>query len=69
MLNLHTVFQTKNPAYTRQRAAAHIGILVHSTGANNKYVKRYVDAPEILAEFGSSGVVNTPRISASTSLS
>ena len=48
MLNLHTVFQTKNPAYTRQKPANHIGILVHSTGANNKYVKRYVDAPDIL---------------------
>lgn len=48
MLNLHVVYQTKNPAYTRQRAADHIGILVHSTGANNKYVKRYVDAPDLL---------------------
>lgn len=47
MLRIETVYQTKNPAYTRERAADQIGILVHSTGAVNKNLKRYVDAPEL----------------------
>lgn len=48
MVRIETVYQTKNPAYTRERAAQHIGILVHTTGAVNKNLKRYVDAPELL---------------------
>lgn len=47
MFKMETVYQTKNPAYKRARAANQVGILVHSTGANNKYLKRYVDAPEL----------------------
>ena len=50
MLPLITVHQTKNPCYKKGQAAKQIGILVHSTGANNKYVKRYVDAPEYLGQ-------------------
>lgn len=37
-------YQTKNPAYTGNRAIKPVGILVHSTGANNPNCKRYVDA-------------------------
>lgn len=44
------VYQTKNPSYTRNRAIDPIGILVHSTGANNKNLKRYVDAEERLGK-------------------
>lgn len=38
------VYQTKNPSYTKNRAIKPVGILVHSTGANNPNCKRYVDA-------------------------
>lgn len=43
-------YQTKNPSYTRNRAITPVGIFVHSTGANNRYLKRYVDAPERLGK-------------------
>ena len=42
------VYQTKNPAYTGNRAITPVGILVHSTGASNPNCKRYVDAPDQL---------------------
>ena len=46
------VHQTKNACYTQNinsnTKANQIGILVHSTGAVNKTVKRYVDAPDYL---------------------
>lgn len=42
------VYQTQNPSYTRNRAIDPVGILVHSTGANNPNCKRYVDAEEYL---------------------
>lgn len=48
MFKMETVYQTKNPCYKKARPADQIGILVHSTGANNKYLKRYVDAPELV---------------------
>jgi N-acetylmuramoyl-L-alanine amidase CwlA len=41
-------YQTKNRCYQTARKAKHIGILVHSTGAVNKTLKRYVDSPERL---------------------
>lgn len=43
-------YQTKNPSYTRNRAITPVGIFVHSTGANNRNLKRYVDAPERLGK-------------------
>lgn len=48
MFKMETVYQTKNPCYQKAQPADQIGILVHSTGANNKYLKRYVDAPELV---------------------
>ena len=48
MLRIETVYQTKNRCYLAAKPADQIGILVHSTGANNKYLKRYVDAPEFV---------------------
>lgn len=39
---------TENPSYKRNRAIKPVGILVHSTGANNRTLKRYVNAPERL---------------------
>lgn len=44
------VYQTKNPSYTRNRSISPVGVFVHSTGANNKYLKRYVDAPDRLGK-------------------
>lgn len=44
------VYQKKNPSYTRNRSISPVGVFVHSTGANNKYLKRYVDAPDRLGE-------------------
>ena len=43
-------FQTKNPSYIRNRSISPVGVFVHSTGANNKNLKRYVDAPERLGK-------------------
>lgn len=43
-------YQTKNPSYTRNRSISPVGVFVHSTGANNKYLKRYVDAPDRLGK-------------------
>ncbi|MGI6634169.1 MAG: peptidoglycan-binding protein [Christensenellales bacterium] len=40
--------QTKNPCYQRGRSMRPFNILVHSTGANNPWLKRYVDAPGVL---------------------
>lgn len=48
MLRIETVYQTKNRCFLAAKPAEHIGILVHSTGANNKNLKRYVDAPELV---------------------
>lgn len=41
---------TKNPSYTRNRSISPVGILVHSTSANNQFLKRYVDAPDRLGK-------------------
>lgn len=43
-------FQTKNPSYIRNRSISPVGVFVHSTGANNKNLKRYVDAPDRLGK-------------------
>ncbi len=45
-----TAYQTKNRCYQKGRAAKHIGILVHSTGAVNRNLCRYVDAPDRLGK-------------------
>lgn len=47
MLRIETVYQTKNRCYLAAKPAAPVGILVHSTGVNNRNLKRYVDAPEL----------------------
>ena len=49
-MKLYEVHQTKNPSYTRNRSIKPVGILVHSTGANNPNCKRYVDAEEFLGK-------------------
>ena len=47
-MKLYETPQTKNAAYIRARPINPIGIFVHSTGASNATLKRYVDAPALL---------------------
>lgn len=49
-MKLYEVMQTKNPTYVLARPIKPIGILVHSTGASNNELRRYVDAPELLGK-------------------
>lgn len=46
--------QEKNRCFQKKRPAKQTGILVHSTGANNPYIHRYVDGKEVLGanEYG-----------------
>lgn len=44
-ITILTAYQTQNRCYQRGRKARHVGILVHATGAVNRNLKRYVDAP------------------------
>lgn len=47
-MKLYETPQTKNAAYIKARPINPIGIFVHSTGASNATLKRYVDAPSLL---------------------
>lgn len=44
-MNIITAYATENPCYKQAHKITPKGIVVHSTGANNPYLKRYVDAP------------------------
>lgn len=44
-MNIIKAMAVNNPCYKRGQSMKPKGILVHSTGANNPYLKRYVDAP------------------------
>ena len=41
-MNLHKLIFTNNACYKAGRKIAPKGIMVHSTGANNPWLKRYV---------------------------
>lgn len=41
-MNLHQCFLTKNDCYKKAEIMTPTGIIVHSTGCNNPYLKRYV---------------------------
>lgn len=41
-MNLHKLILTNNACYKAGRTITPTGIMVHSTGANNPYIKRYV---------------------------
>ena len=41
-------YQAKNPCYRKGTPMKPVGIVVHSTGANNPHLCRYVDCPERL---------------------
>ena len=47
-MNIITCYQTKNPCYQKGTPMKPVGIVVHSTGANNPNLCRYVDCPEQL---------------------
>ena len=47
-MKIYETLQTKNAAYIKARPINPIGIFVHSTGASNATLKRYVDAPALL---------------------
>lgn len=42
-MNRYKVIQTKNDCYKKGTPLTPVGVLVHSTGANNPWLKRYVD--------------------------
>ena len=50
MVTILQAHQTNNPCYKQNKKANQVGILVHSTGAVNRNLKRYVDAPEQLGK-------------------
>ncbi|NLK40372.1 MAG: hypothetical protein GX303_09080 [Clostridiales bacterium] len=54
-MEIITAYATKNDCYKAARKCTPKGIVVHSTGANNPYLKRYVDAP---AEVGANAYGN-----------
>jgi len=47
-MKLYEVIQTKNAGYIRARPIKPVGIFVHSTGATNPELRRYVEAPDLL---------------------
>ena len=47
-MNIIEHFLTQNDCYKQGRIMVPAGIVVHSTGVNNKYLKRYIDMPELL---------------------
>ena len=46
MLNIIKAYAVNNICYISAKKMVPKGIVVHSTGANNPYLKRYVDAPD-----------------------
>ena len=42
-MNIVQYYMTKNPCYIKGKTIKPTGIVVHSTGANNAYLKRYVN--------------------------
>lgn len=49
-MNVKRAYVTKNPCYKEGRKITPKGIVVHSTAVNNPYLKRYVDAPDLVGE-------------------
>lgn len=45
-MDIITAYATKNDCYKKAQKMTPKGIVVHSTGANNPNLKRYVDAPD-----------------------
>lgn len=61
-MNLHKQLLTKNECYTRGVSITPIGVMVHSTGANNPNLKRYVQPDDGLLGTNNAGNhFNQPR--------
>lgn len=50
IMKIITCHQTKNPCYIKAERMTPKGIVVHSTGANNPNLKRYVDCESELGK-------------------
>ena len=61
MLNIIKAYATRNLCYISAQKMVPGGIVVHSTGANNPYLKRYVDAPDLVGVNHYKNHWNTPR--------
>ena len=61
-MNILVVYQTKNRCYKAATPMTPVGIVVHSTGANNPNLKRYVEAPEELGVNANSNHWNNSSI-------
>lgn len=48
MLDIIKAYAVNNLCYVKAQKMVPKGIVVHSTGANNPYLKRYVDAPDMV---------------------
>lgn len=46
-IKIYRKYHTKNACYKAAQKITPVGVLVHSTGAVNPYLKRYVDYPEV----------------------
>lgn len=49
-MEIITSYATKNPCYKKATPMKPVGIVVHSTGANNPWLKRYVDCENALGK-------------------
>lgn len=60
-MTIITAYATQNPCYREGKLLIPQGIVVHSTGANNPYLKRYVDAPAAVGKNTYGNHWNTPN--------
>lgn len=60
MLEIIQAPMARNPCYVAAKRCKPVGILVHSTGAVNSYLRRYVDAPARLGENKNGNTWNRP---------
>ena len=64
-MNLHQLYLTRNDCYQAGKTHTVRGIMVHSTGANNPYIRRYVGPDDgILGENAHGNHWNRPGLSA-----
>ena len=61
MLNIIKAHAVNNLCYIAAQKMTPRGIVVHSTGANNPYLNRYVDAPDAVGENAYGNHWNVPR--------
>lgn len=54
-MNLHSCYLTESDCYKRGRTISPKGVMVHSTGANNPYLKRYVQPDDGLLGVNANG--------------